>query len=171
MAVWSRRVHSTDTCLEVAQEICEEIGPEYLATPTHEEFKEQAELFKRGHGFLMCIRARDGTHIPIRGSFGRRKLVWCFTDFYSVVLQIVARADYHILTATADHAGKSNDSTIMKKKHSWQKREEISRQEPELLREYKVPFLFQLQVFKCKDDCGTNIWIAEGKISDSIINK
>ena len=116
MAVWSWRVHSTDTRLEVAQEICEEIGPEYLATSTHEEFKEQAELFKRGHGFLMCIRARDGTHIPIRGSFGRRKLVWCFTDFYSVVLQIVARADYHILTATADHAGKSNDSTIMKKK-------------------------------------------------------
>ena len=105
----------TETCLEVAQAICEDFGPEYLATPTHEEFKEQAELFERGRGFPMCIGARDGTHIPIRGSFGRRKLLWRFKGFYSIVLQIVARADYRILTATVGHAGNSHDSTIMKK--------------------------------------------------------
>ena len=105
----------TETCLEVAQAICEEFGPEYLATPTHEEFKEQAEIFERGRGFPMYIGTRDGTHIPIHGSFGRRKLLLCFKGFYSIVLQIVAGADYHILTATVGHAGNSRDSTIMKK--------------------------------------------------------
>lgn len=70
-----------EACLEVAQAVCEEFGPEYLATPTNDELKRQADLFERGRGFPMCIGARDGTHIPIRGSFGRRKLLWCFKGF------------------------------------------------------------------------------------------
>ena len=90
----------TETCLKVAQAICEEFGPEHLATPTHEEFKRRAELSERGRGFPKCVGVRDGTRIPIRGSFGRRKLLWCFKGFYSIVLQIVAGADYRIFTTT-----------------------------------------------------------------------
>lgn len=131
----------TETCLEVAQAICEEFGPEYLATPTQEEFKRQVELFERGRGFPMCVGARDGTHISIRGSFGRRKLLWRFKGFYSIVLQIVAGADYRILTATVGHAGNSHDSTIMKKHSFWQKREEIFPPGARVIEGVQVPFL------------------------------
>ena len=50
-----------DTCLEVAQAICDEFGPEYLSTPTHKEMKRQAYLFENGRGFPMCVGARDGS--------------------------------------------------------------------------------------------------------------
>lgn len=98
----------SEVCVEVAQAICDEFGPEFLGIPTHEELKHQAELFERGRGFRMCIGARVGTHIPIRGSFGRRKRLWCFKGFYSLVLQILAGADYQILAATMGHAGNSH---------------------------------------------------------------
>lgn len=131
----------TEACLEVAQAICEEFGPEYLATPTHDELKTQADLFERGRGFPMCIGARDGIHIPIRGSFRRRKLLWCFRGFYSVVLQIVAGADYRILAATMGHAGNSHDSTIMKQHSFWVKREEIFPPGARVIKGVHVPFL------------------------------
>lgn len=130
-----------EACLEVAKAICKEFGPEYLATPSHEELKRQADLFERRRGFPMCIGARDGTHIPIRGSFGRRKLLWCFKGFYSVVLQIVAGADYRILAATMGHAGNSHDSTIMKKHFFWKEKEEIFPPGARVIEGVKVPFL------------------------------
>ena len=82
----------SEICLEVAESICAEFAPEFLASLAH-----QAELFERGRGIPMCIGARDGSHIPIHGSYGNRKLLWCFKGFYSLVLQIVAGADYRIL--------------------------------------------------------------------------
>ena len=105
----------TEVYLEVAQSTCGEFGPEFLATLTHKELENQAKLFERQWGFPMCIGARDETHIPIPGSFGRSKLLWCFKGFYCLVLQTVAGADYHILVATMGHARKPHDSTIMKK--------------------------------------------------------
>ena len=114
-----------DIYLEVAQAICDEFGPECLSTPTHEEMKRQAYRFENGRGFPMCVGARDGTHIPVRGASGRGELLWCFRGFYSVVLQIVAGADYGILAATMGHAGNAHDATSMRKHVFWQKREEI----------------------------------------------
>ena len=115
----------SEICLEVAESICTEFGQEFLATPCQEELIRQADLFERGRGIPMCVGARDGSHIPIRGSYGQRKLLWCFKGFYSLVLQIVAGADYKILTATMGHAGNSHDSTIMRKHSFWKNREQI----------------------------------------------
>ena len=56
-------------CLDVAQAICEEFGQQFLGTPSREDLKQQAELFETGRGYPMCIGTRDGSHIPIRGSF------------------------------------------------------------------------------------------------------
>ena len=84
--------------MEVAQSICEEFGQ--LGTPSHEDLKRQAQLFETVFGYPVCIGARDGSHIPIRGSFARRKILWCFKGFYSLVLQTVTGADYRILAAT-----------------------------------------------------------------------
>ena len=50
----------------------------------------------------MCIGARDGSHIPIRGSYGNRKLLWCFKGFYSLVLQIVAKGCFRVLLFTSE---------------------------------------------------------------------
>ena len=86
----------SEVCFEVAQSICEEFGQ--LGTPSHEDLKRQAQLFETVLGYPMCIGARDGSHIPIRGSFAR--ISWCFKGFYSLVLQIVTGADYRILAAT-----------------------------------------------------------------------
>lgn len=88
----------SEVCLEVAQSICEKF--DQLGTPSHEDLKRQAQLFETVLGYPMCIGARDGSHIPIRGSFARRKILWCFKGFYSLVLQIVAGADSRILAAT-----------------------------------------------------------------------
>ena len=112
-------------CLEVAESICAEFAPEFLATASHEELAHQAELFERERGIPMCIGARDGSHIPIRGSYGNRKLLWCFKGFYSLVLQIVAGADYRILSATMGHAGNSHDAKMMRKHSFWRNREHI----------------------------------------------
>ena len=114
-----------EICFEVAESICAELAPEFLATPSNEELKHQAELFEKGQGIPMCIGARDGSHIPIRGSFGNSKLLWCFKGFYSLVLQVVAGADYKILSATMGHAGNSHDATIMRKHYFWKNREKI----------------------------------------------
>lgn len=130
----------SEICLEVAESICEELGSEFLTTPTQEELKKQAELFEIGRGFPMCIGARDGSHIPIRGSFGRRKLLWCFKGFYSLVLQIVAGADYRILAATMGHAGNCHDSTIMKKHSFWRNREDIFPQGFRVIEGVKVKY-------------------------------
>ena len=62
----------------------------------------------------MCIGARDGSHIPIPGSWARRKILWCFKGFDFLVLQIFAGADYRILAATMGHAGNTHDSTMVK---------------------------------------------------------
>lgn len=61
--------------------------------------------------------------------------------FYSVVLQIVAGADYRILAATTGHAGNSHDSTIMKKHSFWVKREEIFPPGARVIQGVQVPFL------------------------------
>ena len=42
-----------EICFEVAQSICAELAPEFLATPSHEELRCQAELFERG-GIPLC---------------------------------------------------------------------------------------------------------------------
>ena len=89
----------------------------------------------------MCIGARDRSHIAICGLFGRRKLLWCFKGFYSIVLKIVARANFRILTATVGHAENSHDSTIMIKHSFWQKREEIFPPGARVIEGVQVPFL------------------------------
>ena len=66
--------------------LCEEFGQQFLGTPSHEDLMRQAELFETGFGYPMCISARDGSHIPIWGSFARRKILWCFKGFYKLLL-------------------------------------------------------------------------------------
>ncbi|XP_068728082.1 uncharacterized protein [Montipora capricornis] len=131
----------SEVCLEVAQSICEEFGQQFLGTPSHEDLKRQAQLFETGLGYPMCIGARDGSHIPIRGSFARRKILWCFKGFYSLVLQIVAGADYRILAATMGHAGNTHDSTIMKNHSFWKNREDIFPPGSRVIDGLRIPYL------------------------------
>ena len=125
----------SEVCLEVAQSICEEFAQQFLGTPSHEDLKRQALLFETGLG------ARDGSHIPIRGTFANRKILWCFKGFYSLVLQIVAGADYRILAATMGHAGNTHDSTIKKNHSFWKNREDIFPPRSRVIEGVRIPYL------------------------------
>ena len=87
--------------------------------------------------------ARDDSNIPIRGFFERRKILWCFKEFYYLVLQIVAGADYRILAATVGHAGNTHDSTIMKNHSFWKNRsrEDIFPPGSRVIEGVRIPYL------------------------------
>ena len=68
------------------------------------------------------IGAERAPTFQFGGSFARRKILWCFKGFYSLVLQIVAGADYWILADTMGHAGNTHDSTIMENHSFWTNR-------------------------------------------------
>ena len=61
--------------------------------------------------------------------------------FYSLVLQIVAGADYRIVAGTMGYAGNSHDSTIMKKPSFWKNRENIFTPGARVIEGVEVPYL------------------------------
>ena len=61
--------------------------------------------------------------------------------FFSLVLQIVAGADYRIVAARMGYAGNSHDSTIMKKRSFWKNRENIFTPGARVIEGLEVPYL------------------------------
>ena len=79
---------------EVCTAIVECLLPKYIKIPVGAALRENVEAFKTELGFLQCVGAVDGTHIPIIS------LQECPADYYN-------RKGWHsiILQGTVDHAG------------------------------------------------------------------
>ena len=80
-------------------------------------------LVKNG-SFSYSFAAVDGSHLPIKcpnGGAQAMKQYFSFKGFYSVILMVLADAEYRFIWASVGAPGNTNDSTLLQSTDLWRK--------------------------------------------------
>ena len=74
--------------------------------------------------FSYSFAAVDGSHLPIKcpnGGAQAMKQYFSFKGFYSIILMVLADAEYRFIWASVGAPGNTNDSTLLQSTDLWRK--------------------------------------------------
>ncbi|GBO43734.1 Protein ALP1-like [Araneus ventricosus] len=94
--------------------------PEFLPTPSKEQWENIASGFESTSNFPHCIGAVDGKHIRIISPCGGGSMYYNYKDYNSIVLMAVADSNYRFVYVNIGSYGKDCDSTILKRSGLWE---------------------------------------------------
>ena len=99
--------------LDVCTAIWDALASIHLPVPSKAEWHSIAEDFYVRWNFPNCIEAIDGKHIMIQCPSNSGSLFFNYKSYFSIVLLVVALADYRFVMVDIDAYGSSNDSRVL----------------------------------------------------------
>lgn len=109
-----RMAHNTIASLvyETCQAIWDEFNTDHMPFPTEEMFLTISEEFFTEWNFPNCIGCIDGKHIRIKCPPNSGSMYFNYKQYYSIVLQAVADANYKFICIDVGSYGKQSDGGI-----------------------------------------------------------
>lgn len=92
---------------ETIKAIWEILKPIHMKVPTENTFKEIARELK--WNFPNCLGAIDGKHVRIKCPSHSGSMFYNYKNYFSIVLQAVADANYKFITTDVGGYGKQSD--------------------------------------------------------------
>ena len=104
------------TIRKIVTEVCEEIWncfhEKHMSFPSTEHLKSVAEDFFKKWNFPNCVGTIDGKHIRIKCPKNSGSIYYNYKQFFSIVLQGIADANYKFITIDVGAYGKQSDGGI-----------------------------------------------------------
>lgn len=94
---------------ETVDAIWEIFQPIHMPVPTENMFKKIAKEFYEKWNFPNCLGAIDGKHIRVKCPAHSGSMFYNYKNFFSIVLQAVADANYKFITIEVGGFGKQSD--------------------------------------------------------------
>lgn len=94
---------------EVVSAIWDKLQPLHMPVPTKQDFLQITSDIFQLWNFPNCLGAIDGKHMPIRCPSNTGSIFYNYKQFYSIVLQGVADANYRFITIDVGGYGKQSD--------------------------------------------------------------
>ncbi|XP_049763762.1 uncharacterized protein LOC126263687 [Schistocerca nitens] len=106
---------------DVCMAIWESLAPIHLPTPTVSRFKEIASEMHTRWGFPNCVGCIDGKHIRVQCPKLSGSMFYNYKQYYSIVLQAVADANYKFIAVDVGAYGKQSDAGVFKESMLYKK--------------------------------------------------
>ena len=99
--------------LDVCTVIWDALASIHMPVPSQVEWHTTANDFFSRWNFLNCIGAIDGKHVMIQCPVNSGSLFYNYKSYFSIVLLVVASADYRFVMVDIGAYGSSNDSGVL----------------------------------------------------------
>ena len=99
--------------LDVCNALCDALASIHMPVPSEVEWQTIADDFFVRWNFLNCIGAIDGKHIMIQCPSNSGSLFFNYKSYFSIVLLVVASADYRFVMVDIGAYGSSNDNGVL----------------------------------------------------------